>query len=165
MHINNLEQLINFIYFIITGMVLGIIFDVFRILRKSFKTSDFVTNIEDILFGIITGAILLFTIFWFNNGELRFYLFLGIILGTIIYMLFISKYFIKINVAIIKFIKGIITLITKPFIILLKFIKKIFFKPISFICINLKLLFKKILKKFPQNIKINKKSVNEEGFW
>lgn len=165
MHINNLEQLTNFIYFIITGMVLGIIFDVFRILRKSFKTSDFVTNIEDILFGIITGIVLLFTIFLFNNGELRLYLFLGIIFGIILYLLLISKYFIKINVEIIKIIKKFIILITKPFIILLKFIKKIFFKPISFICINLKLLFKKILKKFSKNIKIPKKSVNEEGFW
>lgn len=161
MHINNLEQLTNFIYFIITGMVLGIIFDVFRILRKSFKTSDFVTNIEDILFGIITGIVLLFTIFLFNNGELRLYLFLGIIFGIILYLLLISKYFIKINVEIIKIIKKFIILITKPFIILLKFIKRIFFKPISFICINLKLLF----KKFSKNIKIPKKSVNEEGFW
>lgn len=165
MHINNLEQLTNFIYFIITGMVLGIVFDIFRILRKSFKTSDLVTNIEDILFGIITGIVLLFTIFLFNNGELRLYLFLGIIFGIILYLLLISKYFIKINVEIIKIIKKFIILITKPFIILLKFIKKIFFKPISFICINLKLLFKKILKKFSKNIKIPKKSVNEEGFW
>lgn len=164
MHINNLEQLTNFIYFIITGMVLGIVFDIFRILRKSFKTSDLVTNIEDILFGIITGIVLLFTIFLFNSGELRLYLFLGIIFGIILYLLLISKYFIKINVEIIKIIKKFIILITKPFIILQKFIKKIFFKPISFICINLKLLFKKILKKFSKNIKIPKKSVNEEGF-
>lgn len=164
MHINNLEQLTNFIYFIITGMVLGIVFDIFRILRKSFKTSNLVTNIEDILFGIITGIILLFTIFLFNNGELRFYLFLGIFFGIMVYLLLISKYFIKINVEIIKIIKKLIILITKPFIILLKFIKRIFFKPISFICINLKLLLKKIFKKISKNIKIPKKDINEEGF-
>lgn len=158
MYINNLEQLTNFIYFIITGSVLGIVFDIFRILRKSFKTSDFITNIEDILFGIITGIILLSTIFLFNNGELRFYIFLGIILGIIIYMLFISKYFIKLNVIIINFIKKIIIFITKPFIILLKFIKKIFFKPISFICINLKHLFKKIIYKYYKKYKKQQKN-------
>ena len=148
MYTNNYEQLISFFYFIITGISLGIIFDIFRILRKSFKTSDIVTNIEDIIFGIITGIILLTSIFIFNNGELRLYLFLGILFGIIIYMIFISKYFIKINVAIINFIKRIIILVTKPFIFLLKFIKKIFFKPISFICINFKLLFKKIFNNF-----------------
>ena len=164
MYTNNLEQLTNFIYFIITGMILGIIFDIFRILRKSFKTSDIVTNIEDIIFGLITGGILLTSIFLFNNGELRLYLFLGIAFGIFLYMLLISKYFININVTIINFIKKIITLITKPFIILLKFIKKLFFKPISFICINLKLLFKKIFKNFKKSTKINKKAVKEEGF-
>ena len=164
MYTNNLEQLSNFIYFIIIGMILGVVFDIFRILRKSFKTSDIITNIQDILFGIITGMILLSSIFLFNNGELRLYLFLGIAFGIIIYMLSISKYFIKINVIIINFIKRIIILITKPFIFLLKFIKKLFFKPISFICINLKLLFNKIFNNFKKTTKINKKTIKEEGF-
>ena len=79
-------------------------------------------------------------------------------------MLFISKYFIKINVAIINFIKKIIILLTKPFKISFKFIKRIFFKPISFICINIKLLFKKILIKFKKTTKIHKKTSKEEGF-
>ena len=164
MYTNNLEQLTNFIYFIITGMILGIIFDIFRILRKSFKTSDIVTNIQDILFGLITGIVLLSSIFLFNNGELRLYLFIGIIFGAIIYLLSISKYFIKINILIISFIKKVIFLITKPFVILLKFIKKLFFKQISYIYINLKLLFIKMLKNIKKNIKINKKTIKEEGF-
>ena len=145
-------------------MLLSIVFDVFRILRRSFKTSDIVTNIEDVIFGIITGIIILSSIFLFNNGELRLYIFIGIGVGIIFYMLFISKYFIKLNVAIINFIKKFIILITKPFIILLKFIKKLFFKPISFVIINIKLLFSKMLMKFKKTTKINKKTVKEEGF-
>ena len=164
MYTNNLEQLINFIYFIITGMLLSIVFDIFRILRRSFKTSDIITNIEDVIFGIITGIIILSSIFLFNNGELRLYIFIGIGIGIIFYMLFISKYFIKLNVAIINFVKKLIILITKPFIILLKFIKKLFFKPFSFIIINIKLLFLKIFTKFKKTTKINKKAIKEEGF-
>lgn len=164
MYTNNLEQLTNFIYFIITGMVLSIVFDIFRILRKSFKTSDIITNIEDVIFGIVTGIILLTSIFLFNNGELRLYLFIGIGVGIIVYMLCISKYFIKVNVAIINLIKKIIILLTKPFIILFKFIKKLFFKPISFICINIKLLIKKLFIKSKKITKTHKKIIKEEGF-
>ena len=164
MYANNLEQLTNFLYFIVTGVVLSIIFDIFRILRKTIKTSDIVTNIEDILFGIITGIIILTSIFLFNNGELRLYIFLGIIMGITLYMIFISKYFIKINVTIINFIKKIIILLTKPFIILFKFVKRLFFKPISFIFINIKLLTKKIFINFKKTTKINKKVINKEGF-
>ena len=164
MYTNNLEQLTNFIYFVLTGIILSIVFDVFRILRRSFKTSDVLTNIEDVLFGIITGIILLSSIFLFNNGEIRLYIFIGMSIGIILYMIFISKYFIKLNVVIISFIKKIVILLTKPFIILFKFIKRLFFKPISFIFINIKLLFKKTLKNFKKNTKIHKKIIKEEGF-
>ena len=164
MYANNLEQLINFFYFVVIGMILSVIFDIFRILRKAIKTSDIVTNIEDILFGIITGIIILTSIFLFNNGELRLYIFIGIGTGIANYMIFISKYFIKINVAIINFIKQIIILSTKPFIFLFKFIKRLFFKPISFIFINIKLLTKKIFINFKKTTKINKKVINKEGF-
>lgn len=164
MYTNNLEQLTNFIYFILTGITLSIVFDIFRILRRSFKTSDVLTNIEDVLFGVITGIILLSSIFLFNNGEIRLYIFIGMGIGILLYMIFISKYFIKLNVSIINFIKKIVILLTKPFIILFKFIKRLFFKPISFIFINIKLLLKKIFQKFKKTTKIHKKIIKEEGF-
>ena len=46
--------------------------------------------------------------FGFSNGELRFYIFLSIILGLVIYFATISKWFIKIHVSIIKYLKNII---------------------------------------------------------
>ena len=91
--INN--QALLFCVFIINGLLIGLLFDFFRILRKSFKTSDIITYIEDILFWILTGIILLYSIFTFNNGEIRFYMFLGVILGCIIYMLLFSRYIVN----------------------------------------------------------------------
>ena len=133
-----------FIAFILNGFLIGIIFDCFRILRKSFKTPDFVTYIEDILFGIITGLLILYSIFKFNNGELRFYLFLGIFIGLLLYLLIFSKVFIKICVLIIFIIKKIINFILIiPIKFICKLFKKIFFKPIVFICISFKKRFKK----------------------
>ena len=101
------NQAYVFFIFILNGLIIGILFDIFRILRKSFKTSDFRTNLQDILFWIITGLILLFSIFKFNNGELRAYIFLGVFLGVSMYMLLFSKTFIKINVFIVNCIKTI----------------------------------------------------------
>lgn len=43
-----------FLIFTINGVIIGLLFDFFRILRKSFNTKDFVTYIEDILFWILT---------------------------------------------------------------------------------------------------------------
>jgi len=165
MYTNNLEQLTNFIYFILTGVILGIIFDFFRILRKAFKTSDIVTNIQDILFCIITGIIILFSIFYFNKGQLRVYIFIGIILGATFYMIFISKYFIKINIIIINFIKKGLYFLIKPFILLLNITKKLFLKPISFIIINLKYFTLKNIQKIKKVTKKEKKTTGQEGIW
>ena len=150
-----------FIAFILNGFLIGIIFYCFRILRKSFKTPDFVTYIEDILFGIITGLLILYSIFKFNNGELRFYLFLGIFIGLLLYLLIFSKVFIKICVFIISIIKKIINfIIIIPIKFICRLFKKIFFKPIVFICISFKKGFKKI--KLPFFKLKGKKKIEEQ---
>ncbi len=136
--INN--QALLFCVFIINGLLIGLLFDFFRILRKSFKTSDIITYIEDILFWILTGIILLYSIFTFNNGEIRFYMFLGVILGCIIYMLLFSRDIVNTITKIVLFFKKIIikivNIIIYPLKMLIKILNKILKKPISFIIIN-----------------------------
>lgn len=154
-----INQAYLFLIFIINGIVIGLLFDLFRILRRSFKTSDLITYIQDILFWILTGFILLYSIFTFSNGEVRFYMFLGVFLGCLIYMLMISKYFININVRIIKILKNIIckifSIIIFPINLIISFIKKILFKPINFITINTKNIKKELKNVF----KIPKKKI------
>lgn len=135
------NQAYTFIIFVIVGICIGVLFDFFRILRKAFNTKDFITYIEDILFCILTGIILLYSIFKFNSGEIRLYIFIGILFGVIIYMLSISKFFVKINLFVIEKIKQI-------------------FKPISFVIINVRKILSKISLKMEylkKNKQINKK--------
>lgn len=161
------NQAYIFIIFVMVGIIVGIIFDFFRILRKSFKTKDFVTYIEDIVFCILTGLILLYSIFKFNSGEIRIYMFLGVLIGCSLYMLTISKYFIKINVFILttltNILKKIISILYIPFKYLKKILTKIFFKPISFIIINIRKMMSNIFTKSKNILKNNKKLKNKEG--
>lgn len=46
-----------FILFFIIGITIGLMFDFFRVLRKSFKTPDFITTIQDIIFLFLTRII------------------------------------------------------------------------------------------------------------
>lgn len=154
------NQAYLFLIFTINGIIIGLLFDVFRVLRRSFKTSDGITYIQDILFWILTGFILLYSIFTFSNGEIRFYMFLGVFLGCLIYMLLFSKYFIGINVKIIlvlkKIIGRIISVIIFPIKIIMRFIKKIFFKPTNFITINIKKFKSNCQKKIKNILKLQK---------
>lgn len=102
------NQAYLFLIFIINGIIIGVLFDFFRILRKTIKTKDAITYIQDILFWILTGFIVLYSTFTFNNGEIRIFMFIAILIGVIFYMTLISSYVIKVNVTIINFIKNII---------------------------------------------------------
>lgn len=157
------NQAYLFLVFTINGIIIGLLFDIFRILRKSFKTSDMITYLQDILFWILTGFVLLYSIFTFSNGEVRLYMFFGVFLGCMLYMLMFSKYFININVKIIitikKIMAKIITIILFPLKLIIKFIKKIFFKPIKFITINTNKIKLNSRKKIKNIFKIQKKKI------
>lgn len=144
------SQAYAFVIYILSGILIGVFFDIFRIHRRSFKTPDFITYMQDILFWIITGAFFLYVIFKFNNGELRWYIFLGTTLGITIYMLIFSKKFIKINVIVLKFIKSIFSKSWHVLSIPLKWLKKLIFKPISFVFINVRKMSKNISYKIIQ---------------
>lgn len=121
-----LSEISKFLFFILIGVIIGIIFDLFRIIRKCFKTSDVITFIHDLMFLLISAVILLFSIFIVNNGEIRGYMFLGIALGIVVYLVSISKYIINICTKIILFIrKIIINPIMKSIIKVCNFTKKI----------------------------------------
>lgn len=145
----NLTENQAYIFFIycLCGIIIGIFFDIFRILRKSFKTNDFFTYIEDILFGIVTGIFLIVILFIFNNGVLRLYIFLALILGLFAYFKIISKYFIKFNVLIITTIKKILKktlgILFYPIIKIYTIIRKKVLKSFKILTINIKTCMKK----------------------
>ena len=102
------NQAVLFLVFATNGVIIGLLFDFFRILRKTFKTSNFITYIQDILFWIFTGIIIIFFMYNFSDGSIRLYMFIGLILGFLLYILTISKFIINIFVIIINFCKKII---------------------------------------------------------
>ena len=165
------SQAMLFLLFALDGVIIGILFDFFRILRRSFSTGIVLTSIEDILFWIFSGIILLYSIFVYNNGAIRGYMFLGVLCGATLYMITLSKLFIKVNVSILNFIKKIITIILKIINIPIKIVKNILaktiIKPISFIFAKSDNFIKKNIRKSIYILKINNKAKNKdykEGF-
>lgn len=102
------EQATLFLIFSFNGVIIGLLFDFFRILRKSFKTPNLITYIQDILFWIFTGISIIYFLYNYSDGNIRFFLFIALILGFLLYILTISKYIICIFVNIIIFCKKIL---------------------------------------------------------
>lgn len=154
------NQAYLFLIFIINGILIGLLFDFFRIARKVIHTNDIITYIEDILFWILAGLIMLYSIFVFNNGELRLFMFLGILLGAFVYLLFVSSYIIRINVKIINILKKVFSVVMIPLKCLYSILHKIFLKPITFLFINVRKIFTNFGRKTINMLKKPKKEKN-----
>ena len=83
--INIAQQSVNFLMSCALGMLLGAIYDVFRITRKAFPLPSFLIAVEDILFFLIC-AVLSFTYMMnYSEGRLRWFVLVGQLLGACVY--------------------------------------------------------------------------------
>ena len=158
--VNNQAEI--FIIFTLNGILIGLVFDIFRILRKSFKTKDFLTYIEDACFWIITGIIIIYSMYKFCDGELRLFMVLGIGIGFLIYIFTVSIYIIKISVILIQIIK---TILGFPIKLIHKLTQKIIKRTVIFIHNIIKGNIVKLIKIILKNIKKSKIRSKNRGIF
>ncbi len=69
----------------ILGVVLGILYDVFRIIRVIINPKNITVFVQDVIYFLISGAITFLFVLAFNFGELRFYILIGESAGWTLY--------------------------------------------------------------------------------
>lgn len=84
------EVRLFFICFLL-GAGIGMFYDGFRILRMLIHHHELVTDIEDLVFWLITAWFVFQTLFQYNQGDLRGYAFLGMFMGVILYVCSLSR--------------------------------------------------------------------------
>jgi spore cortex biosynthesis protein YabQ len=119
------SQTIDFVQFIMVGVLLAIVFDIFRAYRKYKKNDRKFVMIQDILFFLIALCILVFSILIFLDNSLRLYLFIAIFLGIVIYISFFSKLVIKIYIIMFKLYNKLLTFFLLPCSLIFQLIKRI----------------------------------------
>ena len=85
----------------------------------------------------------------FNSGEVRLYIFIGILLGILLYFCILSKYVMRIFVIVIEILEMILNKIFSPIIIIINFLLKIskrIFNKIRYNNTKKYILFKKLHK-------------------
>lgn len=122
----DLSEIQVFACFYIIGIIIGVLFDFFKSLRKEIKHKDKIVLVEDIIFLLFSGILVFIGIFKINYGVLRLYIVLAIILGMIGYSLTISRFFViifsTITRVIYKIFKTILNIFEKAFFSLKKII-------------------------------------------
>ncbi|MEG0388828.1 MAG: spore cortex biosynthesis protein YabQ, partial [Niameybacter sp.] len=87
---------------------MGMLYDLVRIFRKIIPHSDWSVQVEDTAYWICCALIGFAILYMHNYGQIRFFVFIGIILGGIFYFCTFSIVFMKFATWMIEFIKHII---------------------------------------------------------
>jgi len=159
------SQVVVFFWCIFGGIIIGLLFDVFRLSRKIIPTSDLITYIEDVIFWLMVGVVVLVTVFKCNQGQLRGFVFLGMFLGTVFYFLIFSNLLMRCIIILSNFlqkiIKAVMKILEKPIRIAIRGI----IIPSKFMWKLLKRIGHKnnsMCKKIFNNIKRSKKIIKEK---
>lgn len=117
-----------FVASVLEGVGLVLVYDIFRIIRRVMKHGNIWISMEDIVYWLFCTISVFLLLYRENDGLMRAFSFLGILLGSVTYYSLFSRFVIKIGV-----------LVLTPFS---KIGKKIL------------LFFKKVLKKVYKTIKM-----------
>ena len=102
------DPLLFFLASILFGVCLQAIYDIIRGIRRVFYHKSMFLFIEDIGFGIFTAVMAFIFLCTYNDGELRGFFFLGIVIGMILYYQLCSKFLLRAVIHITEKLKKII---------------------------------------------------------
>ena len=78
------------------GFIFAFYYDVFRILRRLILHNGYVVAIEDVVYGIFIGIRIFLLNYENNNGVVRIFMFIGLIIGGIVYHKIFSTTLVKV---------------------------------------------------------------------
>lgn len=128
-----MDQVYIFLYAILGGAIVAFLYDVLRIKRRAIKTSVILVSLEDILYWLIAAIILFLIVYKSNSGEMRGYIFIGNVIGVILYEEIFSRIVIGSSMMIINIVKKTVMFIWRILSYPFRVLYKVFALPISFI--------------------------------
>lgn len=93
-HVN--LQFNSFLLLVLTGMIFGGLFDLYRVFRSTIRVNKLIDAIGDLLFWLLSLMLLGPLIYWSTWLELRFYVWLALGAGLVFYLIVFSPKLIRI---------------------------------------------------------------------
>ncbi len=135
----------TFVFFscALAGALLFFVYDLFRLIRRHESYNLVMIHVQDGLFWSLGLLILFFALFYINNGILRFYEFVGIILGVILYECTLSPWVLRVSDWILTFFSKVFKKFFKILLTPLIFTYNIMYRCLCFVLFPLKKLGKR----------------------
>lgn len=158
------QEVYVFLSSVLSGMFICVVYDLLRVMRSYTKTTHAITDIQDIIFWCIAIIIMFFTVFHTNRGAVRWYEFLGALLGSVIYFFALSKVFCIVLKKIINIFLKIFVFFCKILLTPLVFTYNIIYKSILFIFAPIFKFLQRFARKLTSKIRIGYKNTKNVLF-
>lgn len=117
-----------------SGLLLGLVLDLYQLVKERLCLTDWVTSLVDLFYWLGSAFLIFALLFWSNWGELRFYIFIAIIVGFLLYYRYFRLWLNRPLCLLIRLIEILITgfmqlcyyLFWVPLIFLVQMLKRIF---------------------------------------
>ena len=86
-----LDQFYYFAFTVLIGVVAGFCYDLYKVTRGTLRLRKIGTALGDVLFWIVLTGVVFTLLLMSNWGEVRLYVFLGLVLGAVIYLSILSR--------------------------------------------------------------------------
>jgi len=83
-------QLHEFLATVAMGLLSGFCYDLYRIIGQRLRLRRWGVLVGDLLFWLLLTVLVFMLLYLSNAAEVRFYVFIGIILGALVYLRFLS---------------------------------------------------------------------------
>lgn len=84
-----------FLAAVLLGILAALLYDLLRVWRRFHRQTLFVVSVQDFLYWFFLGLLSFRLMYIYNAGTVRFFAFLGIGLGALLYMVSIGRLFVK----------------------------------------------------------------------
>jgi len=96
MIISLIGQVKLIVFSLFSGIITGIFFDIYRLIRGFKNPNKYVTIVQDLLFWILTSIVVFTFLMYTNEGYINFYVYVCLIIGVYLYLKLLSKVFIRV---------------------------------------------------------------------
>ena len=133
MYIDNISSQVQiFLYSVGFGFIIGLLYDILRIIRVLVIKNSKAISVQDIAYFLLCAILTFIFLLVVNNGRFRFNTLVALVTGFFAYYFTVGRFFVNIAVAFFKKIEIIIILISKvitaPFVLAADIIGKIYRK-------------------------------------
>ncbi len=99
-------QIDTFVITVVTGALLGVTFDFYRVLRTFFRPRWLLTSLADLCYWLLATGVVFLALLFGNWGELRLYTFIGLALGALGYYRLLSRQAVRLIIALLRLAAG-----------------------------------------------------------